>query len=281
MAEDAPEETAAESSTHETTGGGLVRKLFHKKGDQTTELPPRQGVAHIPTTVLTVEYVDDSEGMDAALRTMSERLQKVEEQVNTMQRTQSQLIAAVNQQAKDIGRFVEAIGRRIDRVYKRISGAEATGYRLPAPETPGNDADAPAPVVAEEDLHVEQVEPTAAYGGNSTDANAELAEPSPDNPFTSAPGPAPQVAGDPRHQNAWRVARVLAADLEGYHESAVKEGVLYGTFYKLLREPIEKARRTYEERVPADIVENYDYFSRALDELIVRKRIELEEGGGL
>jgi hypothetical protein len=92
---------------------------------------------------------------------------------------------------------------------------------------------------------------------------------------------APEVAENPEHQNAWRVARVLAADLEGYHEEAVREGVLYGTFYSVLREPIEKARETYEERVSREIVEECDYFSKALDELVIRKRMELEEEGAL
>ena len=92
-------------------------------------------------------------------------------------------------------------------------------------------------------------------------------------------GLSPDVADDPDHQNAWRIARVLAADLEGYHEDDVREGVLYGTFYSVLREPIEKARKTYEQRVAKEIVEGYDYFSKALDELIVRKRMELEEEG--
>ena len=89
------------------------------------------------------------------------------------------------------------------------------------------------------------------------------------------------MAEDRDHQNAWRIARVLAADLEAYHEDAVKEGVLYGTFYKLLREPIEKARATYEQRATPNIVENYDYFARAIDELIVRKRMELEQEGAV
>jgi hypothetical protein len=98
---------------------------------------------------------------------------------------------------------------------------------------------------------------------------------------SSSAGPAPEVADDPDHQNAWRIARVLAADLEAYHEEAVREGVLYGTFYSVLREPIDKARQTYEQRVSQDIVEDYDYFSKALDELIARKRVELEEEGAL
>ena len=45
------------------------------------------------------------------------------------------------------------------------------------------------------------------------------------------------------------------------------------------KEPIEKARQTYEERVSGDVAENYDYFSKALDELIARNRAGLEKEG--
>jgi len=241
-----------EASEQETTG--LVRRFFQKKAGSTQnkgEQVQKQGVAHVPATLLTVEYVDDSDGMDTALRSMEERLRKMEEQLNSMQHTQAQLIGAINQQAKDIGKCVEAIGRRIDRLYRRVTGGEATQYRSGGA-------------------------PTAADAQQQNDANKMAAM----GADMSAPeGLAPELADDPDHQNAWRIARVLAADLEAYHEGDVKEGVLYGTFYKLLRKPIEKARKTYEERVSAHIVENYDYFSKALDELIVRKRIELEDSG--
>ena len=251
MADENLQGTAQQATGADATATGrLVRKLLGKSDTAQASSPPQQGVAHVPATLLTVEYVDDSEGMDAALRDMDGRLQKVEESVDTMQRTQSQLIAAVNQQAKDIAKCVEAIGRRIDKLYKRVSGGEITGYRKA-----GQVEDASV-----EEVRIEAQQPTAQM---------------------PVEGPAPEVADDPAHQNAWRVARVLVADLEGYHEDAVREGVLYGTFYKLLREPIEKARKTYEERVEPQIVENYDYFSRALDELIVRKRMELEDEGAL
>jgi hypothetical protein len=238
----------AEQAT-DAGSGGLMKKLFTKKTDteDTRQAPPpSEGVAHIPSTVLTVEYLDESEGMDAALREMQERLRRVEEIVGNMQETQGQLIAAVNQQAKDIGRFVESIGRRIDKLYRRVTGGEITSTGRKETEFPGESAVA-FPV----------------------DVDA------------SAMGLPQDVAEDRDHQNAWRIARVLAADLEAYHEDAVKEGVLYGTFYKLLRDPIEKARATYEQRATPDIVRNYDYFSKALDELIVRKRMELEQEGAV
>ncbi|MFO8006488.1 MAG: hypothetical protein R6V05_02000 [Candidatus Brocadiia bacterium] len=240
MAEEKAEDIAEEKQEGSSDTGGLVSRLFHRKGENPEHDRSNrgEGTAHVPATVLTVEYLDDSEGMDAALREMEERLRRMEETISTMQQTQAQLIGAVNQQARDIGRVVESIGRRIDRLYRSVTGHEA-----------GADTQARTAT---------RMEPAAAMQAGARPA-------------------APEVPDDPDHQNAWRVARVLAADLEAYHEEAVKEGVLYGTFYKLLREPIEKARETYEERVPDEIVDHYDYFSRALDELIARKRIELDE----
>ncbi len=243
---EAPESEGAEE---ESSGGGLVKKLFARKADQAEakRKAPEQGVAHIPATVLTVEYVDDSEGMDAALRQMAELLDSMQEKVSAMQETQTQLIAAVNQQARDIAKYVESIGRRVDRVYRKVGAGEGSITKSES---------MPPLEEMEEPVQLEPEGSLAASGGLS-----------------------PEVADDPEHQNAWRIARVLAADLEAYHEEAVKEGVLYGSFYKLLKEPIEKARATYQQRVSEDLVSNYDYFSKALDELIARKRMELEREG--
>jgi hypothetical protein len=198
--------------------------------------------------MLTVEYVDDSAGMDAAIKSMDSRLQQVEKGVNDFQERQNQLIAAVNEQAKQIARYMDSIRRRIDHIYKRVLGTD--------PGTKHGSLDAAGDELAD-----------------SSEAELPLT--------TLESGLSPDVADDPEHQNAWRIARVLAADLEAYHEELVMEGVLYGTFYKVLREPIEQARKTYEDRVAPDIVENYDYFSKALDELIARKRMESDAGSAI
>jgi uncharacterized coiled-coil protein SlyX len=253
MADQSPQETAERQAPQGPSPGGLVKKLFAKKDDAAQQGNkagrPDQGVAQVPATLLTVEYVDDSEGMDAAIKEMSDRLRKLEEQSAAMLETQTRLVAALNQQAKDIGKMVESLGRRIDRLYRRVSGGEVVAARQ------------------EEQAPAEEPEEAAADTGQVSGM--------------AAMGLSPEVADKPEHQNAWRVARVLAADLEAYHEEAVREGVLYGTFYSVLREPIESARKAYEQRVSREIVDGYDYFSKALDELIARKRIELEETGAL
>ncbi len=249
MADHDQQRATEEEAVQESPTGSFVKKLFTKKNDEAA--PNRkEGIAQIPSTMLTVEYVDDSEGMDAALKDIAERLGQVEQHLSSVQETQSRLVSAVNQQAKDIGRIVESLSRRIDRLYRRVSGGES------------------APSLAEAGPDEE-----AAAEREPMEARAPLA--------TASAGLAPDVADDPDHQNAWRIARVLAADLEAYHEEAVREGVLYGTFYSVLREPMEKARQTYDQRVSPEIVEGYDYFSKAIDELIARKRVELEAEGAL
>lgn len=269
MADESSQQTTQEQSPEEpksnggSTTGRFVKKLFNKSEGETVEgqpVKPERGIAQIPSTVLTVEYIDDSEGMDAALTELSDRLRRVEEQAVALQQTQGRLVAAVNQQAKDIGRILESLSRRIDRLYQRVSG--------------GGDAATASPESAGEIPRAPQL-----AGEESTDEVTEVTEGI--SSRASVAGLAPEVADNPEHQNAWRVARVLAADLEGYHEDTVREGVLYGTFYSVLREPIEKARETYEQRVSREIAEEYDYFSKALDELVVRKRMELEEEGEL
>jgi hypothetical protein len=267
MADETSQQTTQEQSPEEPKGNGgattgrFVKKLFNKGEGETVEgqpVKPERGIAQIPSTVLTVEYIDDSEGMDAALSELSDRLRRVEEQAVALQQTQGRLVAAVNQQAKDIGRILESLSRRIDRLYKRVSGDGAVAASEPS---------GPAPVSQKPASEESTDEVTEVTEGISSRG--------------SVAGLAPEVADNPEHQNAWRVARVLAADLEGYHEETVREGVLYGTFYSVLREPIEKARETYEQRVSREIAEEYDYFSKALEELVVRKRMELEEEGEL
>jgi hypothetical protein len=227
---------------------------------------PQQGIAHVPATVLTVEYVNDNDAMNTALKALEQRMQKLEVRINDLQDKQARVIGAVNQQAKDMGHYLESVGRRIDLIFKRVMNANLGS----------NHGDQSVATVEIEEASQETV---------MIDMDLKPIDPAPEPEPAPAPEPAnasitlsPTVADDEEHRNAWRIARVLTADLEAYHEDTVREGVIYGTFYKLLRDPIDKARETYEQRVSDEIVENFDYFSKAIDELIARKRMELEAG---
>jgi len=227
--------------------GRFVKKLFLRKEDETdlTPLPPEQGIARVPATVLTVEYVDSSEGLEGSMREAADRLRRLGEFLGQIQETQGRLVAALNQQAKDIAKVVETLGRRIDRLHALVEGAIADGVARAAAPDEDDDATVPA---------------SAGAGLDETDG-------------------APEVSADPAHQNAWRIARVLVADLEAYHADAVREGILQDSFEELLRDPLERARKTYQQRAGKKVGEEHDYFSRALDELIARKRAELEKEG--
>ncbi|MCK4299062.1 MAG: hypothetical protein KAX80_06000 [Planctomycetes bacterium] len=91
------------------------------QGDKT----PQQGIAHIPATVLTVEYVDDSEGMDAALKAMNTHLRQLEQKITAMQETQARMVAAITQQAKDLTKAIDSMSRRIEGFYTRMGGGES------------------------------------------------------------------------------------------------------------------------------------------------------------
>ena len=192
-----------------------------------------KGVAHIPSTILTVEYIDKGESMDAALKSLQERLGRFEEQLGSLQTAQQELISVMNQQAREIQGFIESINRRVDSLYRKVSAGRAT------------------PAVSSD--------------------NVEHEEPAEETPAQVPP------TDDPESENAWRIACVMVDDLEAYHPDKVREGVLYDNFYEVLEQPIEQARNTYQERVPPRVLEQFDFFALALEDLIARKREELAQ----
>jgi hypothetical protein len=182
--------------------------------------------------VLTVEYVDDSEGMDAALRALDGRLERLEQLTEQMQESSAELAAVVNRQAQQLAQFSRSLNRRLDRLYQQLQkgGAPPSGAeQVPQQET-----------VPQEELEIPE-----------------------------------RFSEDKQHQKAWQIAQVMAADLEAYYEDQVREGALYDNFFDLLQQPIEEARQTYEERVPDQVREQFDYFMLALKKLLARKRLEV------
>jgi hypothetical protein len=82
----------------------------------------RSNVAHVPSTVLTVEYVDEGEGMDAALRSLEQRLSRLEHLTESLEEITSQLVSAVGQQNKETQQMVQSLNRRVDRVFQEVQG---------------------------------------------------------------------------------------------------------------------------------------------------------------
>jgi hypothetical protein len=96
--------------------------------------------------------------------------------------------------------------------------------------------------------------------------------------FKSVPsgvgGPlAPPRAND-RRDEARRFARLLASEIKLYNEGAVREGREHGNLYVRLREDIERGRRLYEERVPAEARGDADYYYEELVDVLAGGRPE-------
>jgi len=205
------------------------------KGKKARQEAKKGGKAYLPSTVLTVEYVEEGADIDSAVRQMSERLRKLAERLDTLDERYQELLSSIKQQNREAQGFVQSLFRRIDQIYRCISGEGAPVSGQPA----------------------ETAQPAAADIGS--------------------PGTIPEAfADDPEHQNALRVARVMASDLAGYFPDELAEGALYGSFLQVLEEPIAEARRTYDERVPERVRDQFDYFRYALQELVAGKRNELE-----
>jgi hypothetical protein len=87
-------------------------------------------------------------------------------------------------------------------------------------------------------------------------------------------GPLAPSRDDDRRNEARRFARLLASEIKLYNEGAVREGRERGNLYFRLRDDIERGRRLYEERVPADVRSNGDYYYEELVEVLAEGRPE-------
>jgi len=88
-----------------------------------------------------------------------------------------------------------------------------------------------------------------------------------------ASSPTPRLTPQPRgHQAghdddedaARRYARLLVSEIKLYHEAAVTQGRRDRNLLERLRMEIDRARRLYDERVPAAILAGTDYFNQEL-----------------
>jgi hypothetical protein len=75
----------------------------------------------------------------------------------------------------------------------------------------------------------------------------------------------PLTAGeeDP-HDQARKIARLLVSDIRLYNEAAIEEGKRNNDIYSRLKDDIDRARQTYEERVPESVRKNTNYFFEEL-----------------
>jgi predicted Zn finger-like uncharacterized protein len=87
--------------------------------------------------------------------------------------------------------------------------------------------------------------------------------------------PLPAAPPSEAHVKARRLARIIVSDVVLYNQAKVEEGVRSGRFYELLADDIAEGRRLYEQRVPLEVREATAYLNDAFEELISRKKQEL------
>lgn len=220
----------------ETSQTGLTTNLkgLFQRGDR-----GKAKGAQVPSTVLTVEYVDDTEGIETYLKDIVMSLESLQEQTEQVEQYVSRLARAMNQQKKRHEKSMQALRRRIDRLYSQLENMPqqpAAGEEIEPP--PAEEEEGPAP----EDFGVPE-----------------------------------EFSNDDAHHRAWQVAEVMASDLEVYHEDELEEGVRYGNLEDILEEPIAEARETYQDRTPERVREEVDYFDMALRKLVAQKKREMNQ----
>jgi hypothetical protein len=76
-------------------------------------------------------------------------------------------------------------------------------------------------------------------------------------------GPLAAVEEDP-HEHARKIARLLVSDIRLYNEAAIEEGKRHNDISARLRDDIDRARQTYNERVPDSVRSTTNYFHEEL-----------------
>jgi predicted Zn finger-like uncharacterized protein len=77
------------------------------------------------------------------------------------------------------------------------------------------------------------------------------------------------------HKKAKRLARIIVSDIVLYNQTKVEEGARNGTFYDLLADDIREGRALYERRVTEEIRNDTSYLEEGFEELLTKKRREL------
>ncbi|MFW6457070.1 MAG: DUF4339 domain-containing protein [Planctomycetota bacterium] len=118
--EEAPENkknAQANTTGQHPTPTGLttnLKGLFQRGGKD------KSPGAQVPSTVLTVEYVDDTEGIETYLKDIVGALEGLQKQTNQMQQYVSRLARALNQQKRQNQESTKALRRRLDRLYSQL-----------------------------------------------------------------------------------------------------------------------------------------------------------------
>ena len=92
---------------------------------------------------------------------------------------------------------------------------------------------------------------------------------------TSAPVPPSPPELPEAHVKARRLARIIVSDIVLYNQAKVEEGIRKGSFFELLADDIREGRALYVRRISEDIRQTTAYLEDAFEDLIAKKRREL------
>jgi hypothetical protein len=163
------------------------------------------------------------------------------------------------------GLVVDRLARRKLVPSPALRGFEPNGgIRAATPEPPPSSASTPPPE--------KSAAPIPRDAGIPSPPAAARAASEPERPLGGPLAPPPE---DERRDEARRFARLLASEIKLYNEDEVSEGRQRRDLYARLRGDIERGRRLYEERVPADVRSGADYYYEELVAVLAEGRPEV------
>jgi spore germination protein GerM len=73
-------------------------------------------------------------------------------------------------------------------------------------------------------------------------------------------------------EQAKRLARAIASDLSLYNEQKVVGGIEKDNFFEAMAKEIEEGREHYKSRVSPEIYNKYNFYDRALVDVILSRK---------
>ena len=77
-------------------------------------------------------------------------------------------------------------------------------------------------------------------------------------------------------EKARRLARAIASDISLYNEEKIKEGIENDSFFEALHSELEEGRELYKTRVSPDIFSGFNFYMRAVVDIIIRSKAHIE-----
>lgn len=117
----------------------------------------------------------------------------------------------------------------------------------------------------------EQAEPSRSPAEVTPAATAPKLSPPPVSDglkTVTAAAPAQPSATDEKIEKARRLARTIINDIHLYNVSKVEAAIRAGDFYAVFASEIKEGKKLYDNRIPQDIRDTFDYYREAIDNFI-------------